>query len=155
MINALSLEVTDGAIASDEHVRKMHEIIQSVSSRENLTLFQMAQAGIRYNSALLERSRISRKQYYKALKVLRNAGLIRKFESKYFHTTLGRLVYNEILKIEKYTVYVNEMKMIDVLKDSGQFSQNEVSAFIKMVSDKEQDPSLLDIAVDDCVTHHP
>ncbi|MEW6603229.1 MAG: hypothetical protein AB1351_00900 [Thermoproteota archaeon] len=147
--------MTDGTIASDEHVRKMHEIIQSVSSRENLTLFQMAQAGIRYDPALLERSGISRKQYYKALRVLRDVGLIRKFESRYFHTTLGKLVYQEILKIEKYTDYVNEMKMIDVLKDSGQFSRNDMFTFIKKVSNKEQDASLLDIATDDYATHHP
>lgn len=133
----------------------MHKIIQSVSSRENLALFQMAQAGIRYNPTLLEGSGISRKQYYKALRVLRDAGLIRKFESQYFHTTLGKLVYHEILKIAKYTDYVNEMKMIDVLKDSGQFSRNEVSAFIKKVSDREQDPSLLDIVTDDYAIHHP
>lgn len=133
----------------------MHEIIQSVSSRENLTLFQMAQAGIRYDPALLERSGISRKQYYKALRVLRDVGLIRKFESRYFHTTLGKLVYQEILKIEKYTDYVNEMKMIDVLKDSGQFSRNDMFTFIKKVSNKEQDASLLDIATDDYATHHP
>jgi Fe2+ or Zn2+ uptake regulation protein len=133
----------------------MHAIIQSVSSRENLTLFQMARAGIRYNPALLERSGISRKQYYKALRVLRDAGLVRKFESRYFHTTLGKLVYQEILKIEKYADYENEMKMIDILKDSGQFSQNDMSAFIKKVSNKKQDESLLDIATDDCATHYP
>ena len=39
------------------------------------------------------------------------------------------------------------MKMIDVLKDSGQFSQNEMSAFLKKMSNKAQDSFLSDIAV--------
>lgn len=95
----------------------------------------MASVGIRYNFALLERSGISRKQYYKGLRALKNVGLARKFGNKYLQTTLGKLVYHEILKIEKYAYHLNEMKMIDILKDSGQFSQHEVSALIKKMSD--------------------
>jgi hypothetical protein len=63
------------------------------------------------------------------------------------HTTLGKLVYREILKIEKFIDHQNEMKMIDVLKDSGQFSQNEMSAFLKKLSDRTQDSFLSDITV--------
>ena len=143
----LPLKVIDEKLdASDnELVQKTHEIILSLSSRENLELFQMASRGVRYNFFLLERSGISRKQYYKGLKTLKDAGLIRKLEDKYTHTTLGRLVYHEILKIKKYTDYLSEMKMIDVLKDSGQFSQNEMSTFIRKMSDKEEDSFPLDI----------
>jgi DNA-binding HxlR family transcriptional regulator len=129
-------------------IQKTYEIICSVSSKENLMLFQMASTGFKYNSSLLERLGISRKQYYKGLRALKDAGLIRKFESKYFHTTLGRLIYHELLKIEKYTRYLNEMKIIDVLKDSGEFNHNEMSDFIKKMSDKTQDLSLSDIAIE-------
>jgi predicted transcriptional regulator len=138
---------------TDELVQKTHEIIFSVSSKENLVLFKMASAGVRYNFFLLERLGISRKQYYRGLRAMKDAGLVRKLENKYFHTTLGRLVYHEILKIENYTNHLNEMKMIDVLKDSGQFSQDEVSDLIRKVSGK--DPSLSDIATDATTTHRP
>jgi hypothetical protein len=40
------------------------------------------------------------------------------------------------------------MKMIDVLKDSGQFSQNEMSTFLKKMSDNGQDSFLSDIAAE-------
>lgn len=129
---------------NNEFVRKTHEIILSLSSKENLALFQMASSGIRYNFFFLEKSGISRKKYYQGLRMLKDAGLVRKFGNRYLHTTLGKLVYHEMLKIEKYTHHSNEMKMIDILKDSGQFSQNEMSAFINKVSDKERD--LPDIA---------
>jgi hypothetical protein len=136
------------AAPSNEFVQKTQEIIYSLASKENLALFQMASAGVRYNFFLLEKSGISRKQYYKGLKTLKDAGLIRKFNNRYLHTTLGRLVYHEILKIEKFTDHKNEMKMIDVLKDSGQFSQNEMSAFLKKMSNKAQDSFLSDIAAE-------
>lgn len=123
----------------NEFVKKTHEIILSLSSKENLTLFQMASSGVKYNFFLLEKSGISRKKYYRGLKMLRDAGLVRKFGNRYLHTTFGRLVYHEILKIEKYTDHSSEMKMIDILKDSGQFSQNEMSAFINKVSDRIDD----------------
>jgi hypothetical protein len=145
----LPLKVIDEklSVSDNDLVQKTHEIIFSLSSRENLELFQMASGGVRYNFFLLEKSGISRKQYYKGLKTLKDAGLVRKLENRYMHTTLGRLVYHEILKIKKYTDYLNEMKMIDILKDSGQFSQNEMSTFIKKVSNKEEEDSFsLDVS---------
>jgi hypothetical protein len=126
-------------------VLKIQEIIQSLSSKENLVLFQMASSGIRYNFFLLEKLGISRKQYYKGLRMLKDAGLVRKFGNKYLHTTLGELVHREILKIAKYTNHLNEMKMIDILKESGQFSHSEMSAFIQKVSDKGQDSFFSDM----------
>ncbi len=147
MINAFSTKVDDKTIINDnEPVQKTREIIRSLSSRENLVLFQMASGGIKYNFSLLEKSGISRKQYYRGLRALKDAGLVRKFGSKYLQTTLGKLVYHEILKIEKYANRQNEMKMIDILKDSGQFSQNEMSALIKKMGASGQDSFLSDIA---------
>ncbi|MGI0048749.1 MAG: hypothetical protein ACREAW_04345 [Nitrososphaera sp.] len=140
--------IGENAAPSNEFVQKTQEIICSLASKENLALFQMASGGVRYNFFLLEKSGISRKQYYKGLRTLKDAGLIRKFNNRYLHTTLGRLIYHEILKIEKFADHQNEMKMIDVLKDSGQFSQNEMSAFLKKMSDKAQDSFLSDIAAE-------
>lgn len=150
MINAFFTEVIDEktTIDDNEPVQKTREIILSLSSRENLALFQMASGGIRYNFSLLEKSGISRKQYYRGLRVLKDAGLVRKFGNKYMQTTLGRLVYHEILKIEKYTYHLNEMKMIDILKDSGQFSPNEMSTLIKKMSNGGQDSFLSHIATE-------
>jgi hypothetical protein len=131
-----------------EFIQKTQAIICSLASKENLALFQMASAGVRYNFFLLEKSGISRKQYYRGLRILRDAGLIRKFNDRYMHTTLGKLIYHEILKIEKFTDHQNEMKMIDILKDSGQFSQNEMTSFLKKLSDRMQDPFLSDITAE-------
>lgn len=140
--------IDEKATPSNEFVQKTQEIICSLASKENLVLFQMASEGVRYNFFFLEKSGISRKQYYKGLRTLKDAGLIRKFNNSYLHTTLGRLVYHEISKIEKFTSHLNEMKMIDVLKDSGQFSQNEMSTFLKKMSDNGQDSFLSDIAAE-------
>ena len=46
---------------NNEFVRKTHEIILSLSSKENLALFQMASSGIRYNFFFLEKSGIPEK----------------------------------------------------------------------------------------------
>jgi hypothetical protein len=150
VINAFStLKVIDEkkvAINSNEPIQKTQEIIFSLSSKETLALLQMASRGIRYNFFLLEKSGISRKQYYKGLKALKEAGLVRKFGNEYLQTTLGRLVYHEILNIEKYAEHLNEMKMIDILKDSGQFNQNEMSEFIKKMGGNGHDSFLSDIS---------
>ena len=134
------------AINEDESVQKTQEIIFSLSSKENLALFQMASGGIMYNFFPLEKSGISRKHCYGGLKALKDAGPVRKFGNKSLQTTLGQLVHHGILKIEKYVDHLNEVKMIDILKDSGQFSQNETSAFIKKMSNNGQDFFLSDIA---------
>lgn len=146
----LPLNVIDEKIATNnnELLQKTQEIILSLSSRESLALFQMASGGIKYNFSLLEKLGISRKQYYRVLRTLKDAGLVRKLDNKYLHTTLGRLVYYEILKIEKYTDHLNEMKIIDILKDSGQFSPNEMSTLIKKMSNGGQDSFLSHIATE-------
>jgi hypothetical protein len=85
------LKVIDEKAASSRNkpVQKMPEIIFSPSSTENLALFQMASRGVRYNFFLLEKSGISRKQYYRGLRALKEAGQFRQNEMSEFIKKMG------------------------------------------------------------------
>ena len=64
-----------------------------ISKTDNFKLFLAAKDGVRISFTTLARMKLSRKRYYKALKQLRDAGLIEKFKDAYLHTTFGRIVY--------------------------------------------------------------
>jgi predicted transcriptional regulator len=69
----------------------------SVLSRDdNLKMFEIAKNGLKISLSILDKLEISPKRYYKALKQLKDAGLIEKKDKKvgiYFHTIFGSIVY--------------------------------------------------------------
>jgi DNA-binding Lrp family transcriptional regulator len=83
--------------------------------------------------------KLSRKRYYKALKQLRDAGLIKKFKGVYSHTSFGRIVYQRnIIELIEYRKYLKEMQMVDDIKDGNLkvTEDNLVSFFEKLIGIK-------------------
>jgi hypothetical protein len=56
------------------------KLFSIISKTDNLKFFLAAKDGVRINIATLTHMKLSRKRYYKALKQLRDAGLIKKFK---------------------------------------------------------------------------
>src|SRR5919198_1994186 len=90
------------------------KLFSIISKTDNFKLFLAAKDGVRINIATLARMKLSRKRYYKALKQLRDAGLIEKFNGIYSHTSFGRLIYQRnIMELVEYKKYFKEMKVVD------------------------------------------
>lgn len=79
---------------------------------------------------------LQKKRYYKALKQLKDAGLIEKsseYRGTYFHTTYGSVVYQrEIVEMAEYKKHIEKMKMIDNLKKANKYSDKDT---LKLVQD--------------------
>lgn len=67
------------------------KLFSIISKTDNFKLFLAAKDGVRINISTLAHMKLSR--YYKALRQLRDAGLIEKFEGVYSHTSFGRIIY--------------------------------------------------------------
>jgi hypothetical protein len=110
---------TATAISTDavDYASKLFSIISKI---DNFKLFLAAKDGVRINIATLARIKLSRKRYYKALKQLRDAGLIEKFEGVYSHTSFGRIIYQRnIMEVIEYRKYFEEMRVVDNIKGSN------------------------------------
>jgi hypothetical protein len=114
-------------------------VLSIISKTDNLKLFLAARDGVRISFTILARMKLSRKRYYKALKQLRDGGLIEKFNDVYLHTTFGRIVYQRnIIELLEYGKYLNEMKVLDSIK-GGNLKVTEdklVSFFEKLIGIK-------------------
>jgi hypothetical protein len=129
---------TATAISTDavDYSLKLFSII---SKTDNFKLFLAAKDGVRINIATLARMKLSRKKYYKALKQLRVAGLIEKFEGVYSHTSFGRIFYQRnIMEVIEYRKYFEEMRVVDNIKGGNLkiAEDNLVSFFEKLIGVK-------------------
>jgi predicted transcriptional regulator len=115
------------------------KVLSIISKTDNFKLFLAAKDGVRISFTTLASMKLSRKRYYKALKQLRDVGLIEKFKDVYLHTTFGRIVYQRnIIELLEYGKYLNEMKVLDSIK-GGNLKVNEdklVSFFEKLIGIK-------------------
>jgi predicted transcriptional regulator len=115
------------------------KLFSIISKTDNLKFFLAAKDGVRINIATLIHMKLSRKRYYKALKQLRDAGLIKKFKGVYSHTSFGRIVYQRnIIELIEYRKYLKEMQMVDDIKDGNLkvTEDNLVSFFEKLIGIK-------------------
>ena len=115
------------------------KLFSTISKPDNFKFFLEAKDGVKINIATLTRMKISRKRYYKALKQLRDAGLIEKFKGVYSHTSFGRIVYQRnIVELIEYKKYFKEMQVVDDIKGGNLkvTEDNLVSFFEKLIGIK-------------------
>lgn len=113
------------------------QIISMLASVDVFKLFVSAERGLVLSPSLLEQLRMTKKQYYKALHRLRMLGLLEKRHGIYRHTFSGDILYNHVVrKIVQFSKHQNDLKLIEILKNTGQFSDNEIRKFIdKIIKD--------------------
>ncbi len=115
-------------------------------------MFYVAKDGLKTNSNKLHNDIPTKKRYYKALKQLKDSGLIEKsseYRGTYFHTTYGSIVYQkEIIEMTEYANNIEKIKTIDVLKKSGKYTEKVIQKLI-------QDVIVKDITTDDKSISNP
>ncbi|HYY51190.1 MAG TPA: hypothetical protein VE643_09980, partial [Nitrososphaeraceae archaeon] len=109
----------------------------------------MAKDGLKISPSVIDKLNISPKAYYRALKQLRDAGLVDKKKDnagiiRYFHTTFGSIVYQRnIVEMDRYMENLEKMQMIDTIRGSEKFSQSGVAKVTQEIMDNimERPPS--------------
>ena len=112
------------------------KLLSVLSRRDNLNVFMLAHGeGLSAKSSSIEKLGLSKKVYYTRLKQLMDEGLIEKLDCAYKHTTLGKIVYqNHILSLMEHMKYAKQMKMMDMLMHTKQFSEGEVANFVSKIT---------------------
>ncbi len=101
----------------------------------------MAKDGLKISPSVIDKLNISPKAYYRALKQLRDAGLVDKKKDnagiiRYFHTTFGSIVYQRnIVEMDRYMENLEKMQMIDTIRGSEKFSQSGVAKLTQEIMD--------------------
>jgi hypothetical protein len=121
-------------------VKNSAKLLSVLSRRDNLSIFMLADNsnnnGLEAKSSTIQKLGLSRKKYYTRLRQLINAGLIEKSDGAYKHTTLGNIIYqNHILSLMEHLKNTKQMKMVDTLRHTKQFSEDEIANFISKITD--------------------
>ena len=112
-----------------------------LSHSDSLRMFVMAKDGLKISPSVIDKLNISPKAYYRALKQLRDAGLVEKKKDnagiiRYFHTTFGSVFYQRnIVEMDRYMENLEKMQMIDAIKRSGKFSEAGIEKLIQEIMD--------------------
>jgi predicted transcriptional regulator len=121
-------------IADEEMINRSTRLLNILSKRNNLSLFMSAKGGLLAESSSPDRTRLSKKVYYTSLKQLINNGLVVKADGKYVHTTFGSVVFQaHIVGLIEQMRKQKQMVMVDTLKLSDQFSENDIETFVDTI----------------------
>src|ERR671921_1019604 len=95
------------------------KLFSVLSKPDNMKIFLAAKEGIKVHLFTSTHLQLSRKQYYKSLKRLKDIGLIQKLKGVYCHTSFGKIVYQKnIIDIEEYARYSDGMQVLDAIKST-------------------------------------
>ncbi len=131
-------ELKVSPIVEVKPLEKTMEIFNILSKPDAMTIFILAKDGLSAETEAPYKIGLTRKQYYTRLKQLVDLGLIERIKGVYHHTMLGSLIYNEhVVELSNSLLYSAEMKMIDILKKSDEFTTDEIAKFLtKIAGDK-------------------
>jgi predicted transcriptional regulator len=120
-----------------ELVNKTTNILSILSKKDALSIFLLAKDGLRAETNTPQKVGLTRKQYYTRLKQLVDSGLIDKSGDEYTHTTLGTFVHQKhIMELFEHAKNVKQMKMVDTLKRTRQFSEDDIANFVGKIAGK-------------------
>jgi DNA-binding transcriptional ArsR family regulator len=100
----------------------------------------MAKDGLKISPSVIDKLDISPKAYYRALKQLKDAGLVEKRKQagimRYFHTTFGSIVYQRnIVEMDQCIENLEKMRMIDTIRQSEKFSEAGIVKLTQEIMD--------------------
>lgn len=118
-------------VIEHELVNKTTNLLSILSKKDALAIFLLAKDGLKAETDTPQKIGLTRKQYYTRLRQLVDSGLIDKSTDMYMHTTLGTFVYQQqLLGLLEHVRNVKQMKMVDTLKRTKQFSEEEIVKFV-------------------------
>jgi hypothetical protein len=132
----LSYGIRRGTISEiTEKYSNVQEILSVLASPDVFKLFLYGDRGFVLSVSLLEKLRMSNKQYYKALHKLKLLGLLEKRDGIYHYSISGSILYKQVVQqIAQLSKHQRDFKIINLLKNSGQFSDDEVRKFVEQIT---------------------
>jgi hypothetical protein len=111
-------------------------ILKRIADEKALSLFNSI-ATSDGKPFLLKKSSLTSKQYYSRISGLIDAGLIKRHNSRYSLTTLGKVVYDSQMIIGKALSYYSRLKAIESIEMSygGAFPKEELVKLINALID--------------------
>jgi len=118
-----------------QSVRSSAKLLSTLSKRDSLSIFMASSHGLRAESDTPHMLGLTKKTYYTRLKQLIDAGLITKSDGAYCYTTFGNLVYQKhIVGLIEEMKSLKQMNMVDTLKNSNQFTDDDIMNFVGKVT---------------------
>ncbi|CUR51412.1 conserved protein of unknown function [Nitrosotalea devaniterrae] len=116
-------------------LQKISEVLSILSKPDALLLFIMTKDSLKSELETHTKIGLTKKQYYTRLKQLTDVGLITKNIASYTHTAFGNMVYQKhFLELVGNIKSLKHFEMIDVLKQSSNFRQEDISEFLSKIS---------------------
>ena len=125
------------ALTSDDSSKllsQLTEILSVLSKNDALTIFLMANEGIKSELDTPAKIGLTKKQYYTRLKQLVDLGLVTKQNESYMQTAFGKIVYQKhIIGLTNQIKNSKYLQMVDVLKADSKFNDSDIMEFMAKV----------------------
>ena len=136
-ITEKQVESTDSFLASNDNSKilsQLTEVLSVLSKNDALTIFLMANEGIKSELDTPTKIGLTKKQYYTRLKQLVDLGLITKNNESYMQTAFGKVVYQKhIIGLTNNIKNSKYLQMVDVLKADPKFNDKDIMEFMSKV----------------------
>jgi hypothetical protein len=130
----------DGTHGNTKESVSLSNILSAISDDKSLALFRTIAVENGDDGSdsefLTSKIKLTRKQYYPRMSDMTKAGLLKKKRGKYFLTSLGKVVYNNLLIIESALSNYWKLKAID--------------SFEIVTAPEEERNKIIDDLIDDC-----
>jgi hypothetical protein len=115
-------------------------ILKRISDEKALTLFNSIAISDVDKPISSRKSNLTAKQYYGRISGLMDAGLIKRRNSRYSLTTLGKVVYDSQMIIGKALSYYSRLKAIESIEMSygAAFPKEELARLVDALIDNHQ-----------------
>ncbi len=127
-VNGLALKDNSKLLA------QLTDVLSVLSKNDALTIFLMAEEGIRSELDTPTKIGLTKKQYYTRLKQLVDLGLVEKHNESYTQTAFGKVVYRKhILGLTNNIKNSKYLQMVDALKANPKFNEKDIMELISKV----------------------
>ena len=130
------VDETAGLALKDDSklLSQLTDVLSVLSKNDALTIFLMAEEGMRSELDTPTKIGLTKKQYYTRLKQLVDLGLVTKHDESYTQTAFGKVVYQKhILGLTNNIKNSKYLQMVDALKDNPKFNDKDIMEFISKV----------------------
>jgi CheY-like chemotaxis protein/predicted transcriptional regulator len=129
----------------------IEDIHNAISDGRTVSLLKIIASERVYTSTLMNKTKLSRKQYYSRMSRLIKVGLVKKNKGKYFLTSLGKAIYDSQLRIENAIDNYWKLKAVD----SFEIYNNGISKeeYKKLVDNLIDDHQIKDILIENKYPH--
>ena len=136
-ITEKQIESPDSFLAPNDNSKilsQLTEVLSVLSKNDALTIFLMANEGIKSELDTPTKIGLTKKQYYTRLKQLVDLGLITKNNESYMQTAFGKVVYQKhIIGLTNNIKNSKYLQMVDVLKANPKFNDKDIMEFMSKV----------------------